>query len=112
MQAFTNTPTILTTIKGTNLNKGKARTWIELPESKLIEYGFTKGSRYNLEFLSDGILITSNPTGDRKVSGKLKKSGTYCIWDICYPLDKRLSMFSGSERLTVWISNNQIMVTI
>jgi hypothetical protein len=103
---------ILTTIKGTNTNKGRARTWIEQQETKLAPYGFTRNCRIDVEYTDDGIIITKNPDGKRKMAGRTKANKTICILDLCYPLDQRAAMFSGSERLTVWISTNQIMVTI
>jgi len=107
-----NIPTIIRSIKGTNLNKGRARTWIEIPEIETAPYNFRGNDRVDIQFLGDGILITQNDTGARKITRKVKNNRVFIILDICYPDADRTAMFGGAARLTVRIKRNSIMVTI
>ena len=105
------TPVILNTIRGNALNKGRARVWIEVAESKLAGYGFKRGDRLNIEIMSDGILITAAANGARKMAGRERNGKTICILDICFDAAERDRIFQGSERLTVWIQPGVISGT-
>jgi len=99
---------LLTTIKGTNLTKGRARTWLETNQKNIEQYGFT---RINIYFYSDHITIEVQPDGPRKVAGRVKNDNTICVFDICYPTDQRQQMFNGADRLNVFISQGAIRIT-
>jgi hypothetical protein len=98
----------LYSVKGTALNKGKARTWIERRD--LSSYGFSRGTRVNIHFNGDGIVITATPEGSRKVAGRDTKTGEVQILDICYPAQQRLDMFSGAQRLCVHVGQGVITI--
>ena len=100
---------LLTTVKGTALSKGKARTWLELPQSKLAGFGFARGNRIDVSFGSTGIDVTVNEKGARKVAGRVKPDGTViCILDLCCSLEQRAAMFNGSERVSVYVDNGKL----
>lgn len=103
---------IKTDIKGLAMNKARARVWYEAPERVLSAYGFVKGGRVNIGLLSDAIVITAAEDGKRKVSGKVKASGTQCIFDVCMPVAQREAMFGGAQRLDVEVTHGRIMIFV
>ena len=107
MNDFTKLPTVVYTIKGTNLNKGRARTWIEKPVGELAVFGFSADMRVDIEFLADRIVVTANPDGKRKPTIRNGKM----ILDICYPDAQRAAMFNGAARLTVWGEPGRLIIT-
>ena len=107
----TDTPTVLYTIKGTAMNKARARVWIERDLTELAGLGFTADMRCDLTYLDNGLLITFNPDGKKKPTVR-KGARTKVIFDCCMTVEQRDAMFGGAARLTVWASNNQLMVTI
>ncbi|MGN6556206.1 MAG: hypothetical protein ACTHLW_21050 [Verrucomicrobiota bacterium] len=56
------------TVLGTNHGKPKSRIWIE--GKRLVEAGFTVGTRYNRELFENAIRLGIHPEGKFKVSGK------------------------------------------
>ena len=103
--------TLLSTIKGTNMNKNRARTWLEQPEHKLAAFGFKRHARIDIAFTETAIIITTHPVGARKVAGKTKPDGSnQCIFDICYPALKRQQMFGGAAKLCVHIAKGVITI--
>jgi hypothetical protein len=112
MNAMTEVPTILMTIKGSAMNKARCRIWVERDLSELAAYGFTADMRCDLTYIDgEGLLITFNPAGKKKPTVR-KGSRTKVIFDCCMSVEQRDLMFNGAERLTVWASANQLMVTI
>lgn len=107
MNDLTKLPTVIYTIKGTNMNKGRARTWIEKPVNELARFGFTADMRVDIEFTADGIIVTANANGKRKPTIRNGKM----ILDICYPDAQRDAMFNGAARLTVWGEPGRILIT-
>ena len=91
-------------IKGTALNKGRARSWIEKNVGELASYGFTPNCRVDVVIGDHAIQITVNPEGKRKPTVRKGKM----IFDICYPVEKRLAMFGDSPKLQVWIGRGVI----
>ena len=96
---------LLSIIKGTALNKGRARTWIENPG--LADYGFTRGERVTITLDSASIAVRLDPNGKRVVCGKADKP----LFDICYPAAQRTAMFQGAAKLQVHIDHGHIVIT-
>ena len=82
------------TIKGTALNRGRARLWVE---RDLSEYGFTRGAPISIDILPTGVVVRLDDNGKRKVAGRPGKA----ILDICMPLEQREAMRDGCERFVV-----------
>jgi hypothetical protein len=56
-------------------------------------------------------VITATPEGSRKVAGRTKPDGTEIqILDISYPVQQRLDMFCGAERLCVHVGQGVITI--
>lgn len=91
---------LLMTIKGTALNKGRARVWIE--SDKLAQYGFTRGARIDITLRADSIAVALNDSGARKVAGRERGGRTICILDICFYNAQRAAMFHGAAELEVY----------
>ena len=89
----------LNKIKGTALNKGRARVWVE--SSKLADYGFKRGEPITITHNSDNITITLDSNGKRKVAGRERDGKQIGILDICYPLATRDAQFGGAAKLSV-----------
>lgn len=100
---------LFSNIKGTAMNKARARVWLQ--STGLHEYGFGKGERCNIELLADRIVITANEAGKRVVSGKIKPGANQSIFDICMPPAQRDAMFGGSEQLDVYVQHGLIIIT-
>lgn len=106
-----NSYTYLCDVKGTNLNKGRARTWLEKPQSELSRFGFLRGDPVSITFGESSITVEVDTQGKRKVAGRVKGDGkVICIFDICYPVEQREAMFKGADRLQVWISPCKIVI--
>ena len=112
MDMNTLTPVVLNTIKGTARNKDRRRVWVEVAQSKLEPYGFRRGDRVHVEYLSDRIVVTADPVGSRKVAGRVRKDKTICILDLCHSDAVHMGMFGSADRLTVWVSAGQISITV
>jgi hypothetical protein len=97
-------------IKGTNLNKGRARTWIEKSSTILAPYGFHKGMKIDIAFHDHSIKVSVNHEGKRKVAGRVKGEKTICILDICYPVEQREAMFKGSPELQIWARMGELVI--
>ena len=97
------TPVLLMTIKGTALNKGRARVWVE---RSLSEFGLSRHTPITIVFESDCIVVTADPAGKRKVAGRPGKE----ILDICFPVEQRAAMFGGSDRLAVFASFGKLVI--
>lgn len=111
MQAITDAPVELMTIKGTAMNKDRARVWIERPQAELAKYGFKRGDRVEINRYSDHITINRIDAGSRKVAGRQKPNGeTICIFDICFPAEEREAMFGGAARLSVLAWPNTLRI--
>jgi hypothetical protein len=89
----------LMTIKGTALNKGQARTWIET--DKLSQFGFVRGSAINVEYGNSAIIVTLDDNGRRKVAGRVRNGKAIQILDLCETTEARDNRFNGSEKLEV-----------
>lgn len=116
MNAITEPPVVhyvLCSIKGTAMNRDRARCWIERDLSELIPFGFTESMRMNVELRDDGFIITFAVDGKRKPTLR-KRAGkpTKVVFDVCMPAAQRDAMFNGAARLTVWASTNRLMVTV
>lgn len=98
-----------TTIKGTAMNKDRARVWVE--SADLAGYGFARGAPVNIYFHSDRIVVQLDPQGSRKVAGRERNGRRISILDICFPASKREAMFNGAERLNVEAVQGQITIT-
>ena len=99
----TQKPVLLMTIKGTAMNKVRARCWVE---RSLSEYGLSRGTLVNIELLEDSIVVTADPLGKRKVAGRPDKE----ILDICFPADQRDKMFNGAARLAVFVEFGKLVI--
>ena len=100
----------LTDVKGTALNKGRARVWVERSEAELKQYGFTRGAPIDVQLLDDHILIRACDDGKRKVAGREAKGKTICIFDLGMPVERRAEMFGGAEKLSVMVANKTIRI--
>ena len=99
---------LFSTIKGTACNKDRARVWVE--SSKLGEFGFTRHTPIMVRFECDGIVITVDPAGTRKVAGRERNGKAISILDICMPMQQRADMFCGAEKLCVFIDQDIIVI--
>ena len=97
------TPVLLMTIKGTALNKGRARVWIE---RSLSEFGLSRHTPITISFESDCIVVTADPNGKRKVAGRPGKE----ILDICFPVSERDAIFHGADRLAVFAQFGKLVI--
>ena len=104
----TNALVRLSTIKGTALNKGKARTWIET--GKLAQYGFVRHAPIRVIFGDTSIGIILDDTGNREVAGRVRNGKEIQILDLCEPLADRNARFNGSEKLEVLVSFGLIVI--
>ena len=103
--------TYLGDIKGTAMNKGRARVWLEKAQSELCKFGFLRGEPVDIVIGESAITVRVDSHGKRKVAGRVKKDGkVICILDICFPAEKRLAMFAGADRLQVWAGNCEIVI--
>jgi hypothetical protein len=108
---------LLNTIKGTALNKDKARVWVE--SSKLANYGFTRHAPITITLHTHnfsgigyrGITIKLDDAGSRKVAGRERNGKSIQILDICFPIAQREAMFNGAEKLNVHIDHGIIVIT-
>jgi hypothetical protein len=107
----TQSTVLLRTIKGTAMNKGRARVWLEVPQSEIAAYGFARGERIEIEFYENHITARALEQGRRKVAGRVKNGKTICILDICFDDAQRSAMFKGARELQVWISKGHIRFT-
>ena len=98
----------LNTIKGTAMNRDRARVWVESP--KLAAYGFTRGASIAVEFGRKAMYVTITDDGDRKVSGRSRGGKDLSIIDVCFSDDVRRDMFGGAARLDVWVEQDQIVI--
>jgi hypothetical protein len=89
----------LMNIKGTALNKGLARTWIE--SDKLVQFGFVRGAAINVEYGTSAIVVTLDDNGKRKVAGRLRNGKAIQILDLCETVEARDKRFKGAEKLEV-----------
>lgn len=92
--------TLFKTIKGSAMNKERARVWVESAE--LAEFGFARGERIDITFHADHIRVELNESGKRKVAGRERGGRTICILDICFEDAIRDQMFSGAVELDVY----------
>jgi hypothetical protein len=96
-------------IKGTALNKGKARVWIERRDLAL--YGFSRGAAITVDMSWPGtIAIRLDAAGKRKVAGRDTAKGEVQILDICFAAADRDAMFNGAAQLSVTVSYGLITV--
>jgi hypothetical protein len=100
---------LLNTIKGTALNKGSARTWVE--SVKLARFGFHWHAPVTITFNDDNITITLDDAGSREVAGRSRNGKEIPILDICYPVAQRNAMFNGADKLAVNIDQGIIIIT-
>lgn len=91
---------LVCSIKGTALNKGRARVWIE---RDLSAYGFERGTPIKVEFESNYIAIVAKPISgaDRRVAGRTRNGKDIAILDICFDNAEREAMFKGAAKLNV-----------
>jgi hypothetical protein len=95
-------------IKGTAMNKGRARVWVE---RDLSSFGLARHTPIRIELNSDHIAIVADTNGPRKMAGRTKPNGVeLSIVDCCFPDAQRTAMFNGAERLTVTVTHGRIIV--
>lgn len=89
------------------LNRGKRRIWIEGKD--LLNAGFGQNTRFDSEFLNGSIILTLNPEGGRKVSGKIKPNGEFHpIIDLIG--EKVAQSINNSERVNVTYAAGKITI--
>lgn len=101
----------LADISGTAMNKGKARVLIQRHD--LAPYGFDCGERY--EILPHGfgqLILRARDDGKRKVSRVTDKrrNVVYQTIDLRMSVEEHADLFSGAEKLEVWIKHGVIMI--
>ena len=99
---------LFSTIKGTAMNKNRARVWLE--SAGLAEYGFARGERITIKYWQDAIVITLDPEGARKVAGRERRGKSISILDICFPAEQRDAMFNQAAELDVHIMHGTIII--
>ena len=99
---------LFSTIKGTALNKDRARVWVE--STGLAAYGFARGERISIEYWQDAIVIKLDPEGARKVAGRDRRGKSISILDICFPAEQRDAMFNQAAELDVHIMHGTIII--
>jgi hypothetical protein len=97
------------TIKGTAMNKDRARIWIE--SAKLAAYGLQRGERYTITTGPGIIVVRVDPQGERKVAGRERRGKSIPILDLCMPAAERAALFNGAERLRVCVSDGALTIT-
>lgn len=58
----------ITTTRNVGQNKGTPRIWLE--GNKLDQAGFVAGIKYTVQVKRENIILTLDPNGEKKVSGK------------------------------------------
>ncbi len=104
----TNALVRLSAIKGTALNKGKARTWLET--GKLAKYGFERHAPITVTFGTESITVRLDDNGKREVAGRVRNGKAIQILDLCEPLADRDARFNGAEKLEVLVSFGLIVI--
>ena len=91
-----------TIIRKIEMNRGKARLWIE--GDSLQSMGWTKGKRYDVSFKGDQIELTACDNGKRKIAGTDSRP----IIDI--NTDKLRQSVGNAETVTVTVWQDQILI--
>ena len=88
-------------------HRGAPRIWIE--GAQLITAGFPVGSSFRVSFLSGSIVITSETTGDRKVSGRTREGVALPIIDL--NTVKIATSLGAVSRISVAMAGGLITIT-
>ena len=94
------------TIKGTAMNRGKPRIWLEKQEKAM--QGWKRGDAYTVTIISSMIVIKRDPKGDRAVAGRSRNGKNICILDLTCSEEQRQSILNGSDKFTVRITRDHI----
>jgi len=93
------------------MNRARARIWLE--GTRLTKAGFKWNTLYktvlSLDTEQPCIMLTLDPTGDRKVAGRTRNDKEIPILDLC---SSEITKFTGGcDYVQVEIENGQILIT-